>query len=169
MPIPSDTMAAMTSEHITEESTEEQIDYNALDNTTGGRAIQAGFILTALSVPDYVTSRGARVVTMAVVAVANLVTIAAFNAFDEDPRNDLSAVLDRDAEAGSQEVASPAKTWAVLIGLILVGVIALVGGSKLAGALASTLRTRGVKRPYTVVGGVAAALAFAQMEVQARK
>ncbi|WP_018296748.1 hypothetical protein [Corynebacterium lubricantis] len=147
----------------------DDIDYNALDNTTGGRAIQAGFVFAALSVPDYVAPGAPRVATIAVVAVANLVTIAAFNAFDEDPRNDLSAILDWESEAGTEEVASPAKTWAVLLGLIVVGALVLAGGEKLVGALAKQLRKRGVTKPHTVIGGVAAALAFALMELQARK
>ncbi|MHA2787790.1 hypothetical protein ACXZ66_01365 [Corynebacterium sp. S7] len=147
----------------------DDIDYNALDNTTGGRAIQAGFVFAALSVPDYVAPGARRVATIAVVAVANLVTTAAFNAFDEDPRNDLTAVLDRDNGSGPEEVASPAKTWAVLLGLIAVGALTLIAGQKCVGALAQGLRKRGVNKPHTVIGGIAAALAFAQMELQARK
>ena len=74
---------------VQEQTGETRIDYNALDNTTGGRVIQAAFAGVFTAVPDYVQSTPARVASWAAVTAAFAGTVAAFNAFDEDPRTGL--------------------------------------------------------------------------------
>lgn len=123
----------------------EKIDYNALDNTFGGQLIQAGFVFGWYALAD-VTEHVAAARTALV--AANLATIAAFNAFDEDPANDLTTAVH--GEAG------PAKTWAVIggLGAAAVGVTAV--SAKLNRAAAVALRRRGVDTPWTLMGAVVA-------------
>ena len=55
-------MTEQTKQQTVQEQTgEERIDYNALDNTTGGRLIQAAFAVAFTAVPDYVRSTPGRV------------------------------------------------------------------------------------------------------------
>lgn len=148
---------------IQEQTGDDRIDYNALDNTTGGRLIQAAFAGVFTAVPDYVQSTPARVVSWAALTAAFAGTVAAFNSFDEDPRNDLTARVGQTAETGS-----PAQTWALIGGglaLAAVGVRLIIAvQEKLSGAL----RRRGVKRPNTLLGLGATALVFAGTEANAR-
>lgn len=146
----------------------DEIDYNALDNTTAGRAIQAGFIFAALAVPDVVETRRGRIAAITGLAAANLVTIAAFNAFDEDPRNDLSEVLNRQEFAEGEDVAGPVQTWGVLAGLGAAGALALTAAETATDAAAKWLRGRGVNAPHTALGAGVAAIAFGAMELRAR-
>lgn len=148
---------------VQEQTGETHIDYNALDNTTGGRLIQAAFAGVFTAVPDYVQSTPARVVSWTALTAAFAGTVAAFNAFDEDPRNDLTARVEQTAETGS-----PAKTWAIAAG----GLAMVIGGMRVNIAvqkkLSEALRRRGVKRPNTLLGLGAAALLFAGTELGAR-
>lgn len=151
---------------------DEPIDYNALDNTTGGRALQAGFIGALVAVPDFVRGATARWATRGTIAAANLATIAAFNAFDEDPRNDLTAVLAREERGDSgtgAPVASVSTTWGVILVLFLVGALTLAGGARAEQALGTWLGRKGVEKPHSVLGIATAVLVFAAMEAQARK
>lgn len=156
---------------LIDDTVDEPIDYNALDNTTGGRALQAGFIGALVAVPDFVHGATARWVARGTTAAVNLAAIAAFNAFDEDPRNDLTAVLareDRDDDTGAP-VASVSTTWGVILILLLVGAVALVGGARAEQALGAWLGRKGVGKPHSVLGIATAVLAFTAMEAQARK
>lgn len=148
---------------VQEQTGETRIDYNALDNTTGGRVIQAAFAGVFTAVPDYVQSTPARVALWAAVTAAFAGTVAAFNAFDEDPRNDLTARVEHSPETGS-----PVQTWALIAG----GLALFAGGVRLNIAvqkkLAAALRRRGAKRPNTLLGLGAAALVFAGTEANAR-
>ena len=148
---------------VQEQTGEDRIDYNALDNTTGGRLIQAAYAVAFISVPDYVRSTPGRAAAWVSIAAAFGGTVAVFNAFDEDPRNDLTAHV-QDAP----EAAGPAKTWGILLGVVAV----LVGGTRLGiavqNALARALSRRGVKRPNTLLGLIIGALIFAGSEAQAR-
>ncbi len=124
----------------------EKIDYNALDNTFGGRLIQAGFITGWYALGD-ITERTAAARTALV--AANLATIAAFNAFDEDPANDLTATVHGEG--------SPAKTWAVISGLGATAAGVTAASSVLHRSAAQALRRRGISRPWTLMGVVVAA------------
>ncbi|SES04343.1 hypothetical protein [Corynebacterium cystitidis] len=158
-----------SSQEATQEITYEAIDYNALDNTTGGRALQAGFIGALVAVPDYAHSATARWVARGTIAVANLATVAAFNAFDEDPRNDLTAVLQREERNDDAPVASVATTWGVIVALLLIAAVVVAGGSRVEQALGTWLGAKGVAKPHSVLGLATSALAFAAMEAQARR
>ena len=155
-------MGPMT-ETIQDVTGETRVDYNALDNTTGGRLLQAAFAGAFTAVPDYVHSTPARVASWVGLAAAFTGTVAAFNAFDEDPRNDLTATVERSSDTGS-----PAKTWGLLAG----GTALLIGSIRLSIAadkkMAEALRRRGAKRPYTLLGLGGAVLLFAATEIDAR-
>lgn len=148
---------------VQQQTGEDRIDYNALDNTTGGRLIQAAFAVAFTAVPDYVRSTTGRVAAWVGITAAFGGTVAALNAFDEDPRNDLTANVEHTAETGS-----PAKTWGLLVG----GLALLVGSTRLSIAvqnkLAAALRSRGAKRPNTLLGLIGGALIFAGSEATAR-
>lgn len=153
-------------ETIQQQAGEERIDYNALDNTTAGRALQAAFVAAALAVPDYTRSTPARALAWVGIGAAALGTVAAFNAFDEDPRNDLTALID-DAPA-AETTGSPAKTW----GLVAAGLAAFAAGIRAHVAVqtrvANALRKRGVSLPNTVFGAAFAAVTFVASELGAR-
>ena len=131
---------------------EARIDYNALDNTLGGQLVQAGFIfaiLAARSVPARLA-----------LGAANLAAVAVCNAFDEDPRNDLTAVVE--AEQGEQE--SLAVSWGVLGGVAAGTVAAGAAVSRAVSVVADRLGERGVAKPNALLGlaGAAAYVAAKQ-------
>lgn len=131
----------------------EPIDYNALDDTLGGQIAQAGFIAAMFAVPDVIQGRGGRAAAWTGLAAANLATIAVMNAVDEDPRNDLTAAVER----APGETGSPARTWAVLGGGAAAFAASALVTVKVYGALAGWLRRRGAGRPYTLMGCAAGA------------
>lgn len=128
---------------------EPTIDYNALDDTFGGQCIQAAYILAAASVPDFTTRKA---LAWTLLGAANLATIAAFNAFDEDPRNDLTAVL----ESEQGEAESIATTWLTIGGIAVAAVGAFAAGVQAQKKLAGWLGRRGVAKPNVAIGTVAA-------------
>lgn len=134
---------------IQDQAGEARIDYNALDNTAAGQLIQAGFMFAFCAAPDFTRhpgwARGA-------IAAANLITVGVFNAFDEDPRNDLTAAV----EAEQGELESVALSWGVVGGL---GAGAVAAGLALSGTIrvvASALSRRGADKPYALAGLMAA-------------
>ncbi|QYH18949.1 hypothetical protein JKI95_06315 [Corynebacterium aquatimens] len=129
---------------------ETRIDYNALDNTFAGQLIQAGFIAALAAAPGF-TSRPA--LARLLLAGANVTTIACFNAFDEDPRNDLTAVVD--AEQAEQE--SVALSWGVLAALGAAATAGVAAAVKIVDGVASRLGQAGVDKPNALVGCAAAA------------
>ncbi|AWB83157.1 hypothetical protein [Corynebacterium liangguodongii] len=129
------------------------IDYNSLDDTSAGRIAQAGFIAAMFAVPDVVQGRGARAAAWTGLAAANLAAIAVMNAVDEDPRNDLTAAVERAPE----KAGSPAQTWGVLgLGVAVLGALTYVNVAFYKAA-AGWLRRRGVSRPYSALGFLAGA------------
>lgn len=131
---------------------EERIDYNALDNTFAGQCIQAGFIAALAAFP------AARLPLIA----ANVATIAAFNAFEEDTRHDLTAVVDDE----QSEDDSVALSWGV-IAAVAAGAGGVLGfGARLVDGVASGLGKRGVDKPNALVGCSLAALYLAVKQAQ---
>ncbi|WP_342318830.1 hypothetical protein [Corynebacterium mayonis] len=145
----------MDAPHVDAHRDAEQIDYNALDNTFAGQLIQAGFIVGFYAVGDLTRHP---LTARAVVAAANLATIAAFNAFDEVVENDLTTVV--------QNEGGPAASWAVLGGLTAVAVGLTFASASGHRAIARSLRRRGVSAPWSTMGAVAAAgyLAYKQVK-----
>lgn len=131
---------------------ETRIDYNALDNTFAGQCIQAGFIAALTACP------GARVP----LALANAVTIAAFNAFEEDKDHDLTAVVDE--EQGEEE--SVGLSWGVLAGLAAGAAGALWATGKAVDAVAAGMGKRGVDKPEALLSAVLAASYLAAKQLR---
>lgn len=149
---PAGTICRMQTEQITDQITEERIDYNALDNTFAGQCIQAGFIAALVAFP------AARLPLLAL----NAGTIAVFNAFDEDPRNDLTAVVDD--EQGEED--SVALSWGV-IGVVAVGAFgAFTLASRLVDGVVAGLGKRGVDKPKPWVAGALAATYLAVKQIK---
>lgn len=149
-------MSNTTAETVQQQVGEAKIDYNALDNTTAGRALQAGFIGAFAAVPNTLARVG--------IAVAGIATVAAFNAFDEDPRNDLTARID-----DTNQPASPARTWglaALVAGGLTLGLKGFAAGHD---AAAGALSKRGVPSPNTLLGVAAGTAAFAASELASRR
>ena len=143
--------AFLSNEQI-DELIQERIDYNALDNTFAGQCIQAGFIAALAAFPK----------VRLPLLVANVATVAAFNAFDENPRNDLTALVDE--EQGEDE--SVALSWGV-IGAVAAGSLAAFAvASRLVDGVAKGLGTRGVAKPNALVGAAAAATYLAVKQLQ---
>ncbi|MDY5784833.1 hypothetical protein [Corynebacterium sp.] len=125
---------------------EQRIDYNALDNSFGGRLIQAGFIVGFYAAGDL--TRHVIAARLAL-AAANLGVVAAFNAFDEEPGNDLTSV--------ARDGGSPAQTWALLGGAGAAAAGVAVASTWAHRAVARSLARRGVNTPWTAMGAVVAA------------
>lgn len=135
----------------TEPTDTEPVDYNALDNTLAGRLISAGFIFAITAAPDYTEKLA---LTWSVLGASYLGAVATANAFDEDPRNDLTAIIEE--EQGEAE--SVATTWITLAGLgaVVVGSVAVSWQAQK--ALGNWMKKKGVEKPHTWLGAAAAAL-----------
>lgn len=138
-----------TEETIQQQVDETRIDYNALDNTLGGQLIQAGFIAALVAAPGF-TQRPT--LARAVLTAANLTTIALFNAFDEDPRNDLTAVIEE--EQG--ETQGVALSWGVLAALGAGAACTIAAAGLAADCVAQGLKNVGVDKPHALAGCAAA-------------
>ncbi|WJY67072.1 hypothetical protein [Corynebacterium auris] len=140
----------------------EKIDYNALDNTFGGQLIQAGFILAIYAAGDLPRRTG---LTRAGLVAGNIAAIGVFNAFDEDPANDLTAVV---SERGSR-AGGPAATWALIGGLAGAGLGAAALAARAHRAAARALARRGVGAPWTLIGALAAGGYLAVKAIPSRR
>lgn len=137
-------------------------DYYALDDTLVGRLVQAGFVGALIAVPDAVPAGGGRrTLTRLGVAVGGVATAALANLFDENPDNDDPAQLIQDMGADSV-----AKTWAALGGGLLAVSVGNALATRGATAVAGGLRSRGVDKPYLLLGALAAAGVFAASQLQ---
>ena len=160
-------------------------DYYSLDDTLAGRITQAGLVGTAVALPDYLHSKPLRVLTTGAIAVGGAALVAVLNSFDEDPDNDPAVMVDQlrrtigdigsapgpdsDLPPGDLTTASAAQTWTVIIvALLLIGLLARVDAA-IQHRIARWLSRRGVSRPHTWIGGVAAAVVFALSEVSHRR
>ncbi|MGP6175082.1 hypothetical protein [Corynebacterium sp. A21] len=159
------------------------MDFYSLDDTLAGRLAQAGILGIGLALPDYVPSRAGRFLINTLLGVGGVGLIAYLNSVDEDPGNDPAVLIDRmrqeigdlgqkvgpDSDTSAGDLGSPLRTW-LIIGATIFTALALSrlesGGRKW---LANMLFKRGIKRPHTVIGGVAAVLTYAGSEVLNRQ
>ncbi|MCS5478221.1 hypothetical protein NYP18_00940 [Corynebacterium sp. YIM 101645] len=156
-------------------------DYYSLDDTLAGRIAQAGMVGTAVALPDYISSRPLRALATAGIGAGGAALVAVLNSFDEDPDNDPTVMFDQlrrsigdigsvpgpgsDTPAGDFSTASPVQTWTVIIGALAVLAALLRVDAALQRRLVAWLGRRGLSRPNTWLGGVAAAVVFAVAEV----
>lgn len=160
-------------------------DHYSLDDTLAGRVAQAGLVGTAVALPDYIRSGPARALATGAVVLGGAALVAVLNSFDEDPDNDPTLMVDQlrrsigdigsvpgpesDTPPGDFSTASPATTWSVIAGALLVIVVLVRLDAALQRRVVTWLRRRGVSRPNTWLGGIAAAVVFAVSEVSHRK
>lgn len=160
-------------------------DYYSLDDTLAGRVAQAGLVGTAVALPDYVRSGPARALATGAVLVGGAALVAVLNSFDEDPANDPAVMVDQlrrsigaigavpgpesDTPPGDFSTASPATTWTVII-IALLAIFALVRlDAAVQRRVVAWLQRKGVSRPNTWIGGLAATVVFAVSEVAHRR
>lgn len=151
-------------------------DYYSLDDTLAGRLTQAGLVGATVALPDYIRSRPLRALAAGSIAVGGAALVAVLNVMDDDPENDPAVMFDKmrrsigdigttpgpgsDFPAGDFSTATPAQTWTViLVALALIGVLVRLDAA-LQRRVVAWLRRRGVQRPNTWLGGVAAAVVF---------
>lgn len=156
-------------------------DYYSLDDTLAGRIAQAGMVGTAVALPDHLSSRPLRALVTAAIGIGGAALVAVLNSFDEDPDNDPAVMAEQlrtsiggigsvpgpesDTPPGDFSTASPAQTWTVIIAALLVIVALVFLDAALQRRLVAWLRCRGVSRPNTWLGGVAATVVFTVAEV----
>lgn len=160
-------------------------DYYSLDDTLAGRVAQAGMVGTVVALPDYISSPRLRALATAGTGVDGAALVAVLNSLDEDPDNDPAVLVeqlrtsvggigavpgpDSDTPPGDFSTASPAQTWAVIaVALLLIFVLVRVDAA-LQRRFVAWLRRRGVARPNTWLGGVAATVVFVVSEIAHRR
>lgn len=160
-------------------------DYYSLDDTLAGRVAQAGLVGTVVALPDHVRSGPARVLTTGAVVVGGAALVAVLNSFDEDPDNDPTVLVDQlrrsigdigsvpgpgsDTPPGDFSTASPVTTWSVILVALLVIFVLVRLDAALQRRVVTWLHRRGVARPNTWLGGLAAMVVFAVSEVAHRR
>ena len=133
---------------------ENEVDNYALDDTLAGRVVQAGFVGAALSFPDYISKPKSLAATYILTLASFTGLVGYLNAIDEDEEHT--------PEAPGE---STFPLWQLVAGLSVAGVLKVLGLRKLAKAL----RKQGVKRPWTVFGGIGSVLVFVGSEYAARR
>ncbi|WP_293768008.1 hypothetical protein [uncultured Corynebacterium sp.] len=151
-------------------------DNYALDDTLAGRAAQAAAVGILTALPDYLKTK-AGLTTGYLVGFTSFGALVAWaNAEREDhlayaPLADADAADAPDAE-GTPSAAAPLDTagasFAVLAVIVAVALLSLIPGVAASRALTKALAKRGIGKPWTVLGAVAAALTFAVSEAEAR-
>lgn len=159
-------------------------DYYSLDDTMAGRVAQAGLAGAIIALPDYVHSRGLRLLITTSIGAGGGVLVALVNTFDEDPDNDPAVMFDQlrhsagdigttsgpDSDTASEiNIDSPAQTWAIVgVALLVIAALGRLDGM-VQKRIVKALRARGCRRPNTLVGGISAAVIFAISEAAHRQ
>lgn len=133
---------------------EGEADNYALDDTLAGRVVQAGFVGAALSFPDYIKNPKALVTTYILTLASFTGLVGYLNAIDEDEEH---------SPQPPEESTFP--LWQLIAGLGVAVVLKVLGLRK----LAKVLRKQGVKKPWTIFGGIGSVLVFAGSEYAARR
>ena len=141
----------MTNDSVNTEYVEE--DNYALDDTLAGRVVQAGFVGTALSFPDYIKKPGSLIATYVLTLASFTGLVGYLNAIDEDEEHSPQV---------PEESTFP--LWQLIAGVAVGGTLKIFGMRK----LAKFLRKKGMKKPWTLFGGIGAVLVFIARECAAR-
>ena len=135
-------------------SADKKEDNYALDDTLAGRVVQAGFAGAALSLPDYIKNPKALITSYILLLGSFTGLVGYLNAVDEEE--------DTTPEPPAE---SSLPLWQLIAGLSIIAVLKVLGLRKLAKALTK----RGVKKPWSIFGGVGAGVVFAASEYAARR
>lgn len=129
-------------------------DNYALDDTLAGRITQATAVAIMTSYPDWIKNKTALV-------SAYVLSFLGFGA--------LVAITNAESHEGESEPEKPeVSLWALPVGL---GALVVGGwlGIKAQRGIVSFIRRRGVAKPWTVWGGIGAAIVFILSELEARE
>ena len=135
-------------------SADKKEDNYALDDTLAGRVVQAGFAGAALSLPDYIKDPKSLITSYILLLGSFTGLVGYLNAIDED-----------EATTPEPPAGSSLPLWQLIAGLGTLAVLKVPGLRK----LAKTLTKRGVKKPWSIFGGVGAGVVFAASEYGARR
>lgn len=143
------------------------LDTHALHSTRLGRFTDAAIMGASVAVPDYVPKGGGRRMlaqTALLVAGTGAMTLARRTSPSPAPEYKSFSEITREVPEGKMR-----NVWAFLgvsTGIAVLGSWGLARGTQ---KLADTLRGRGVKRPFTLFGAVAATGMFALLEAEQRQ
>ena len=140
----------------------EQDNY-ALDDTPAGRLAQAAAVGIATAYPDWISSRRGLIFAYVLSFFGFGALVAYANAQAEEEESVEPGAFD--PATGSQ---AP-RAWAVAVAALLIGVLGTWASSALSRRVARGLRKRGVRRPWTVLGAVAAAVVYLSSELEAKR
>ncbi len=157
---------------IRTESHTEIPDMNALDDTRAGRIVQSLVVGALYAVPDFAKSKLAKFIGFSSVALGGVGLIGIANARRDDSE-DLQEVRNA-AEVSAEDTAadskaddffnSPAKSYGFLASVLGLFGLSLWGEVKLNSWMARKMREHGIKYPHSILGAIAAVLAFASFE-----
>ncbi|HAT1182678.1 TPA: hypothetical protein I8V37_000293 [Corynebacterium striatum] len=144
------------SQHESNVQADTRVDNYALDDTLAGRITQSAAAGLMLSFPDWIKNKTALSITyvFSFIGFGALVAITNAQREDEEPQ--------------AEQNDSDLKQWAVSAAVILLFVLGGFINVKVSQAVVKRLRKRGLSKPWTAWGAIAAAFVFLVSELEAR-
>ncbi len=144
------------SQHESNVQADTRVDNYALDDTLAGRITQSAAAGLMLSFPDWIKNKTALSITyvFSFIGFGALVAITNAQREDEEPQ--------------AEQNDSDLKHWAVFAAVILLFVLGGFINVKVSQAVVKRLRKRGLSKPWTAWGAIAAAFVFLVSELEAR-
>ncbi|HCG2962537.1 TPA: hypothetical protein NJT28_001191 [Corynebacterium striatum] len=144
------------SQHESNVQADTRVDNYALDDTLAGRITQSAAAGLMLSFPDWIKNKTALGITyvFSFIGFGALVAITNAQREDEEPQ--------------AEQNDSDLKLWAVFAAVILLFVLGGFINVKVSQAVVKRLRKRGLSKPWTAWGAIAAAFVFLVSELEAR-
>lgn len=144
------------SQHESNVQADTRVDNYALDDTLAGRITQSAAAGLMLSFPDWIKNKTALGITYVFSFIGFGALFAITNAQREDE------------EPQAEQNDSDLKLWAVFAAVILLFVLGGFINVKVSQAVVKRLRKRGLSKPWTAWGAIAAAFVFLVSELEAR-
>lgn len=144
------------SQHESNVQADTRVDNYALDDTLAGRITQSAAAGLMLSFPDWIKNKTALSITyvFSFIGFGALVAITNAQREDEEPQ--------------AEQNDSDLKHWAVFAAVILLFVLGGFINVKVSQVVVKRLRKRGLSKPWTAWGAIAAAFVFLVSELEAR-
>lgn len=154
------------SQHESNVQADTRVDNYALDDTLAGRITQSAAAGLMLSFPDWIKNKTALSITyvFSFIGFGALVAITNAQPEDEEPQAEQPPVEHPQAEQNDSDL----KQWAVFAAVILLFVLGGFINVKVSQAVVKRLRKRGLSKPWTAWGAIAAAFVFLVSELEAR-
>lgn len=149
------------SQHESNVQADTRVDNYALDDTLAGRITQSAAAGLMLSFPDWIKNKTALGITyvFSFIGFGALVAITNAQREDEEPQAEQPQAEQNDSDL---------KLWAVFAAAILLLVLGGFINVKVSQAVVKRLRKRGLSKPWTAWGAIAAAFVFLVSELEAR-